>query len=222
MGKIQVLSQKAINLSMTLGLLTTTLFSPVSMLRTTPVTAETLPNTLIPGQTIDTQTYELNTSDFINHDNYKPVYKNTTNPHWLNNNTYKFGTDKNGAGSWLPFNYAIDMREKIEIDGTTYVEGTVPTNAMKRLGDANGIILTDLSADALSKGRTGNGLGIGNLSTDSYFIGNNYSHRYDKYANGAPLFSTATVIAKTKKQTPKFSNVATTIPLQIRQICLIS
>ena len=77
MGKIQKLSKKAINLSMTFGLLTTTLFSPINLLRTTPVTAETTPATLEPGETIDTKPKTLYTADFQNKSNYTPVGKNT-------------------------------------------------------------------------------------------------------------------------------------------------
>ena len=60
---------------MTLGLLTTTLFSPISLLRTTPVTAETTPATLEPGETINTDPKTLDTADFQNKSTIHPLVK---------------------------------------------------------------------------------------------------------------------------------------------------
>lgn len=195
MGKIQKLSKKAINLSMTFGLLTTTLFSPISLLRTTPVTAETTPATLEPGETIDTKTQELTYTDFITQTNYIPVIINTVNAGWASTGTYNFGTFSNGAGSWLPLNYAINMEKPVHLTGFTYAKAA-GKYAAQQLGDANGIIITDRPASDLSKGRRGNGLGIGNLGPNTYFLGNNYSYKYMGKCGLYKRFNTATVIAR--------------------------
>ena len=212
MGKIQKLSKKAINLSMTFGLLTTTLFSPINLLRTTPVTAETTPATLEPGETIDTKPKTLYTADFQNKSNYTPVGKNTfkagwaTGTAWIDQNAYKFGTNQKNTGSWLPFNSLIDMQHPISLDGVTYAYKT-GNDAGKMLGNANGITLTNLPADKLFNGQIGDSLGIGSLGPDTYFLGNDYSF---KATSGSKLFDSATVIAQADGEKAKIlSNTST-------------
>lgn len=63
------------------------------------------------------------------------------------------------------------------------------------MGDANGVLLTNLSSSQLSGGSTGGNLGVGNLGSGTYFIGNNYSYRKTSILLGSD-YNTATVIAQ--------------------------
>ena len=199
MGKIQLLSKKTINLSMTLGLLTTTLFSPISLLRTTPVTAETSPNTLVPGKTIDTSQKIWEAPDFQKPANFSPKGINTKGTSWPATNNYNFGTNQKDTASWLPFNGLIDMQQPITITGSTFAHASGGDYPERQLGDANGIFLTDKPSDQLTRGGTGASLGIRDLGPNTYFIGNDYAYR----RNWEGHYSSNTVICQSD---PKANN----------------
>lgn len=189
---IQTLLKKSINLSASLGLLTISLLPSLTVIQNMPVIAETKPMTLDPGETIDKSQDNWTTPEFTMPHNYTPVGKNTVGAKWIDNTTYNFGTFQRNTGSWLPLNGAVDMRYPIRITGTTFANAG-GANPGAHLGDANGILLTNLPAAKLSQGATANALGIGNLGPNTYFIGNNYAFK-QTWWQGA--YKSATVIAR--------------------------
>lgn len=193
MRKINILFKKSIHLSSTFLLLTSTLLPTLPLSTQTSVSADTNPKTLQPGETIDNGMHKWDVTDFTNSSNYTPVGKNTENAGWSGKTTYDFGTFQKNTGSWLPFNGGVDMTQPISITGNTFANAGGIISPGAHLGDANGIILTDLPAAQLSKGTTGPGLGVGTLGENTYFIGNNYSFR-EQWLPGA--YDTATVIAQ--------------------------
>ncbi|WP_315992627.1 hypothetical protein, partial [Listeria monocytogenes] len=86
------------------------------------------------------------------------------------------------------------MTQPLSLYGRTYASADWPGNGLK-LGDANGVLLTNLSSSQLSGGSTGGNLGIGNLGSGTYFIGNNYSY-HERPSLFGGLYYTANVIAQ--------------------------
>lgn len=194
MGKVKILFKKYTNIGASALLLISTLLPALALKNPSVVNAATPTTpttTLPPGGTVDTGNHKWGINDFQVPNNYTPVGKNTSGAGWLNSSTYNFGTFQPNTGSWLPFNGAVDMTQSITISGTTFAQGGGWSPGLQ-LGDANGILLTNLASSQLSGGATGGNLGVGNLGPGAYFIGNNYSYK-SLFLNS---YSTASVIAQ--------------------------
>ncbi|MHA3999414.1 hypothetical protein ACXPVD_13580 (plasmid) [Lactococcus cremoris] len=101
------------------------------------------------------------------------------------------------------------MTQHITLSGRTYASaGVSGTGSGGQLGDANGVLLTNLSSSQLSGGSTGGNLGVGNLGSGTYFIGNNYSYRKTFTFLGS-YYNTATVIAQSNGAGKKVLNAST-------------
>lgn len=205
MGKIKNLLKKSTNIGGASTLILVSTLLPILTLHgETTVSAADMTTTLNPGGTVDTGNHTWTLDDFQKPGNFTPVGKNTSGASWPTISTYDFGTNQRDTGSWLPFNGKVDMTQPLLLSGSTYAASTgwfgtgwFGTGSGSKLGDANGVLLTDLSSSQLSGGSTGENLGIGNLGSGTYFIGNNYSYRktstsffFESYYN------TATVIAQ--------------------------
>ncbi|MFK5236820.1 hypothetical protein ACI3SI_17805, partial [Lactococcus lactis] len=103
-----------------------------------------------------------------------------------------------------------DMTQPLSLGGSTYAAsaGWFGTGSGSKLGDANGVLLTNLSSSQLSGGSTGENLGIGNLGSGTYFIGNNYSYLKTLSFFGS-YYNTATVIAQGNGAGKKVLNAST-------------
>ncbi|MDT2890781.1 hypothetical protein P7H86_12795 [Lactococcus lactis] len=199
MGKIKNLLKKSTNIGASALLLVSTLLPILALHGETTVSAANATTTLNPGGTVDTGNHTWTLGDFQTPDNFTPVRKTTSvdmsAPGW-SRSTYDFGTNKRDTGSWLPFNGAVDMTHRISLGGSTYASaGLFGIGSGRQLGDANGVLLTNLSSSQLSGGSTGGDLGIGNLGSGTYFIGNNYSY-LKTYIFLGSYYNTATVIAQ--------------------------
>ncbi|MCT1178844.1 WxL domain-containing protein [Lactococcus lactis] len=207
MGKIKNLLKKSTNIGASALLLVSTLLPILALHGETTVSAANTTTTLNPGGTVDTGNHTWSSDDFKTPGNFTPVGKNTSGASWLSKSTYDFGTNQRDTGSWLPFNRAVDMTHPLSLDGSTYARAYWPGNGLK-LGDANGVLLTNLSSSQLSGGSTGGNLGIGNLGSGTYFIGNNYSYQEQPSFFGG-YYSTATVIAQGNGAGKKVLNAST-------------
>lgn len=186
--ELKDLLKKSTNIGVVSFLLFSTI-SSVAYIDKKPVSAETNNNILKPGEEIGVERHPWTVADFTQPENFTPVFQGNINPFW-EGNTYDFDVFKANAGSWLPFNGAVDMTEPIHISGTTYAWS--PSSPLQ-LGDSNGIILTDRPSSELSTGTVGGSLGIGGLGSGSYFIGNDYSFNHHSLSQN---YDTATVIAQ--------------------------
>ncbi|WP_374788070.1 WxL domain-containing protein [Lactococcus lactis] len=196
MGKIKNLLKKSTNIGASALLLVSTLLPILALHGETIVSAANATTTLNPGGTVDTGNHTWNIDDFRTPGNFTPVGKNTSGASWTSISTYDFGTNQRDTGSWLPFNGAVDMTQPLSLAGSTYASaGWLGTGSGSQLGDANGVLLTNLSSSQLSGGSTGGNLGVGNLGSGTYFIGNNYSYRKTSIILGSD-YNTATVIAQ--------------------------
>lgn len=196
MGKIKNLLKKSTNIGASALLLVSTLLPILALHGETTVSAANATTTLNPGGTVDTGNHTWTLGDFQTLGNFTPVGKNTSGASWSSISTYDFGTNQRDTGSWLPFNGAVDMTQPISLGGSTYASaGWFGTGSGSQLGDANGVLLTNLSSSQLSGGSTGGNLGVGNLGSGTYFIGNNYSYRKTSILLGSD-YNTATVIAQ--------------------------
>ncbi|MDT2944187.1 hypothetical protein P7H98_12520 [Lactococcus lactis] len=202
MGKIKNLLKKFTNIGASALLLVSTLLPILALHGETTVSAANATTTLSPGGTVDTGNHTWTLGDFQTPDNFTPVGKNTSGASWTSistyESTYDFGTNQRDTGSWLPFNGAVDMTQPLSLAGSTYASaGLFGIGSGSQLGDANGVLLTNLSSSQLSGGSTGGDLGIGNLGSGTYFIGNNYSYKktYPFILLGS-YYNTATVIAQ--------------------------
>lgn len=196
MGKIKNLLKKSTNIGASAPLLVSTLLPILALHGETTVSAANATTTLNPGGTVDTGNHTWTLGDFQTPGNFTPVGKNTSGASWSSISTYDFGTNQRDTGSWLPFNGAVDMTQPISLGGSTYASaGWFGTGSGSQLGDANGVLLTNLSSSQLSGGSTGGNLGVGNLGSGTYFIGNNYSYRKTSILLGSD-YNTATVIAQ--------------------------
>ncbi|MEI3652958.1 WxL domain-containing protein [Lactococcus lactis subsp. lactis] len=196
MGKIKNLLKKSTNIGASALLLVSTLLPILALHGETIVSAANATTTLSPGGTVDTGNHTWNIDDFRTPGNFTPVGKNTSGASWTSISTYDFGTNQRDTGSWLPFNGAVDMTQPLSLAGSTYASaGWLGTGSGSQLGDANGVLLTNLSSSQLSGGSTGGNLGVGNLGSGTYFIGNNYSYRKTSIILGSD-YNTATVIAQ--------------------------
>lgn len=198
MGKIKNLLKKSTNIGASALVLVSTLLPILALHGETTVSAANATTTLSPGGTVDTGNHTWTLGDFQTPDNFTPVGKNTNGAKWTSISTYDFGTNQGDTGSWLPFNGAVDMTQPISLGGSTYASaGLFGIGSGSQLGDANGVLLTNLSSSQLSGGSTGGDLGIGNLGSGTYFIGNNYSYKktYTSIFLGS-YYNTATVIAQ--------------------------
>ena len=198
MGKIKNLLKKFTNIGASALLLVSTLLPILALHGETTVSAANATTTLSPGGTVDTGNHTWTLGDFQTPDNFTPVGKNTSGASWTSISTYDFGTNQRDTGSWLPFNGAVDMTQPLSLAGSTYASaGLFGIGSGSQLGDANGVLLTNLSSSQLSGGSTGGDLGIGNLGSGTYFIGNNYSYKktYTSILLGS-YYNTATVIAQ--------------------------
>ena len=196
MGKIKNLLKKSTNIGASALLLVSTLLPILALHGETTVSAANATTTLNPGGTVDTGNHTWTLGDFQTPGNFTPVGKNTSGASWSSISTYDFGTNQRDTGSWLPFNGAVDMTQPISLGGSTYASaGWFGTGSGSQLGDANGVLLTNLSSSQLSGGSTGGNLGVGNLGSGTYFIGNNYSYRKTSILLGSD-YNTATVIAQ--------------------------
>jgi hypothetical protein len=177
MEKLKILLKKSTIIGTSALLLVSTLL-PTLALGGQLVTsaATTVSGGLTPGGSVDAGNHTWNVNDFRTSSNYTPVGKNTSGSGWMNSSVYNFGTNQSNTGSWLPFKGAVDMSQPITINGLTFANAG-GINPQTHLGDANGILLTNLPASQLSQGATGGNLGVGNLGSGTYFIGNNYSHK---------------------------------------------
>ncbi|MFG7388099.1 hypothetical protein ACGO3R_06770 [Lactococcus lactis] len=104
------------------------------------------------------------------------------------------------------------MTQSITVAGSTYAYSWNILGiggSGKTLGDANGILLTNLSSSQLSNGSTGGNLGVGNLGSGTYFIGNNYSYKNTTFLGLGSEYNTATVIAQGDGGTKKVLNAST-------------
>ena len=167
--------------------------------------ATSISGTLVPGQTFYTGNHTWSSEDFQNPNNYSPVGKNTNKAGW-SGSTYNFGTNQENTGSWLPLNGAVDMTKPVVISGAVYADSSTLLNPGEKLGDANGILLTNLSSSQLSTGATGGSLGIGGLGSDTYFIGNNYSYNE---VNSLGRYYTASVVAQGDGSSKKILSAST-------------
>ncbi|MFK4934884.1 WxL domain-containing protein [Lactococcus garvieae] len=120
--------------------------------------------------------------------------------------TVSLETLQENTGSWLPLNGAVDMTQAIVISGAVYADSSTLLNPGEKLGDANGILLTNLSSSQLSTGATGGSLGIGGLGSDTYFIGNNYSYNE---VNSLGRYYTASVVAQGDGSSKKILSAST-------------
>lgn len=197
MGKIKNLLKKSTNIGASALLLVSTLLPILALRGELTVSAANTTTTLNPGGTVDTGNHTWTLDDFQTPGNFTPVGKNTSGARWPSISTYDFGTDQGDTGSWLPFNGEVDMTQPLSLGGSTYAAsaGWFGTGSGSKLGDANGVLLTDLSSSQLSGGSTGGNLGIGNLGSGTYFIGNNYSYQKIPSFFGG-YYNTATVIAQ--------------------------
>lgn len=196
MGKIKNLLKKSTNIGASALILVSTLLPILALHGETTVSAANATTTLNPGGTVDTGNHTWNIDDFRTPGNFTPVGKNTSGASWTSISTYDFGTNQRDTGSWLPFNGAVDMTQPLSLAGSTYASaGWLGTGSGSQLGDANGVLLTNLSSSQLSGGSTGGNLGVGNLGSGTYFIGNNYSYRKTSIILGSD-YNTATVIAQ--------------------------
>lgn len=194
MGKIKNLLKKSTNIGASALILVSTLLPILALHGETTVSAANATTTLNPGGTIDTGNHTWNIDDFRTPGNYTPVGKNASGAGWTSISTYDFGTNQKDTGSWIPFNGAVDMTQPLSLGGSTYANaGWLGSGS--QLGDANGVLLTNLSSSQLSGGSTGGNLGVGNLGSGTYFIGNNYSYRKTSILLGSD-YNTATVIAQ--------------------------
>ncbi|ABJ74052.1 hypothetical protein LACR_C15 (plasmid) [Lactococcus cremoris subsp. cremoris SK11] len=212
MGKIKNLLKKSINIGASALLLVSTLLPILALYEETTVSAANATTTLSPGGTVDTGNHTWTLDDFQTPGNFTPVGKNTGVTSWPSISTYDFGTDQRDAGSWLPFNGAMDMTQSITVDGSTYAYSWNILGiggSGKTLGDANGILLTNLSSSQLSNGSTGGNLGVGNLGSGTYFIGNNYSYKNTTFLGLGSEYNTATVIAQGDGGTKTVLNAST-------------
>lgn len=182
------LLKKSTNIGVVSFLLFSTM-SSIAYIDKNSVSAETNNNVLKPGEDIGVERHPWTVADFTQPENFTPVFHGNLNPFW-EGNTYDFDVFKANAGSWLPFNGAVDMTEPIHISGTTYAWS--PSSPLQ-LGDSNGIILTDRPSSELSTGTVGGSLGIGGLGSGSYFIGNDYSFNHHSLSQN---YDTATVVAQ--------------------------
>jgi hypothetical protein len=195
MGKIKNLLKKSTNIGASALILVSTLLPILALHGETTVSAANATTTLSPGGTVDTGNHTWKLDDFRIPGNYTPVGKNTSGAGWTSISTYDFGTNQRDTGSWLPFNGAVDMTQPLSLGGSTYASaGILGLGSGKQLGDANGVLLTNLSSSQLSGGSTGGNLGVGNLGSGTYFIGNNYSYRKTSILGSD--YNTATVIAQ--------------------------
>lgn len=197
MGKIKNLLKKSTNIGAIALLLVSTLLPILALRGELTVSAANMTTTLNPGGTVDTGNHTWTLDDFQTPGNFTPVGKNTSGASWPTRSTYDFGTNQRDTGSWLPFNGKVDMTQPLLLGGSTYAAsaGWLGTGSGSKLGDANGVLLTDLSSSQLSGGSTGGNLGIGNLGSGTYFIGNNYSYQKIPSFFGS-YYNTATVIAQ--------------------------
>lgn len=121
------------------------------------VSAANTTTTLNPGEPSIRKSY-LSLDDFQTPGNFTPVRKTTSRDRggagWSSRSTYNFGTNQRDTGSWLPFNGGVDMTQPLSLYGRTYASADWPGNGLK-LGDANGVLLTNLSSSQLSGGSTG-------------------------------------------------------------------
>lgn len=212
MGKIKNLLKKSTNIGASALLLVSTLLPILALHGETTVSAANATTTLSPGGSVDTGNHTWKLDDFRIPGNYTPVGKNTSGAGWTSISTYDFGTDQRDAGSWLPFNGAMDMTQSITVAGSTYAYSWNILGiggSGKTLGDANGILLTNLSSSQLSNGSTGGNLGVGNLGSGTYFIGNNYSYKNTTFLGLGSEYNTATVIAQGDGGTKKVLNAST-------------
>jgi len=211
MANVKNLLKKSTNLGARALLLVSTLLPALALKNPSVVNAATPTTILTPGGTVDTGNHIWGLNDFQVPNNYTPVSKNTIDARWLNLSTYKFGVNLPNSGSWLPFNGAVDMTQPLSIVGSTYASTDSVFGGYK-LGDANGVLLTNLSSSQLSGGSTGGNLGIGNLGSGTYFIGNNYSYLNISYFLGT--YDTATVIAQGDGGTKKVLKASTDYPVK--------
>ncbi|MCL2113380.1 MAG: WxL domain-containing protein [Streptococcaceae bacterium] len=196
MGKVKILLKKSTNIGASALLLVSTLLPTLALKGQSVVSAATATTSLTPGGTVDTGNHTWGLSDFQTASNYTPVGKNTSGSGWTSSSTYNFGTYQANTGSWLPFNGAVDMTHSITISGATFANAG-GINPATHLGDANGILLTNLASSQLSGGATGGNLGVGNLGSGTYFIGNNYSHTpYYTLLDLTQGYQTASVVAQ--------------------------
>lgn len=196
MGKIKNLLKKSTNIGASALVLVSTLLPILALHGETTVSAANTTTTLNPGGTVDTGNHTWTLGDFQTPGNFTPVGKNTSGASWSSISTYDFGTNQRDTGSWLPFNGAVDMTQPLSLVGSTYASaGWFGAGSGSQLGDANGVLLTNLSSSQLSGGSTGGNLGIGNLGSGTYFIGNNYSYQKTFIFLGS-YYNTATVIAQ--------------------------
>ena len=198
MGKIKNLFKKSTNIGACALLLVSTLLPILALRGETTVSAANTTTTLNPGGTVDTGNHTWTLDDFQTPGNYTPVGKNTSGERWPSISTYDFGTNQSDTGSWLPFNGKVDMTQPISLYGSTYAASAdlFGTGSGSKLGDANGVLLTNLSSSQLSNGSTGENLGVGNLGSGTYFIGNNYSYKNTNFLGLGSKYNTATVIAQ--------------------------
>lgn len=198
MGKIKNLLKKSTNIGASALLLVSTLLPILALRGDLTVSAANTTTTLNPGGTVDTGNHTWSLDDLQTPGNFTPVRKTTSRDRggarWSSRSTYNFGTNQRDTGSWLPFNGGVDMTQPLSLVGRTYASADWPGNGFK-LGDANGVLLTNLSSSQLSGGSTGGNLGIGNLGSGTYFIGNNYSYQELPSLFGG-YYYTATVIAQ--------------------------
>lgn len=194
MGKIKNLLKKSTNIGASALILVSTLLPILALHGETTVSAANATTTLSPGGTVDTGNHTWKLGDFQTPGNFTPVGKNTSGASWTSISTYDFGTNQRDTGSWLPFNGAVDMTQPLSLGGSTYANAGW-LGSVSQLGDANGVLLTNLSSSQLSGGSTGGNLGVGNLGSGTYFIGNNYSYRKTSILLGSD-YNTATVIAQ--------------------------
>lgn len=198
MGKIKNLLKKSTNIGASALLLVSTLLPILALHGETTVSAANTTTSLNPGGTVDTGNHTWSLDDFQTPDNFTPVRKTTSRDRggagWSSRSTYNFGTNQRDTGSWLPFNGGVDMTQPLSLYGRTYASADWPGTGLK-LGDANGVLLTNLSSSQLSGGSTGGNLGIGNLGSGTYFIGHNYSYHEIPSLFGG-LYYTANVIAQ--------------------------
>ncbi|NEX57558.1 hypothetical protein GTP06_03990 [Lactococcus lactis] len=198
MGKIKNLLKKSTNIGASALLLVSTLLPILALHGETIVSAANATTTLNPGGTVDTGNHTWTLDDFQTPGNYTPVGKNTSGARWPSISTYDFGTNQSDTSSWLPFNGKVDMTQPILLYGSTYAASAdlFGTGSGSKLGDANGVLLTNLSSSQLSNGSTGENLGVGNLGSGTYFIGNNYSYKNTTFLGLGSKYNTATVIAQ--------------------------
>lgn len=195
MGKVKILLKKYTNIGASALLLVSTLLPALALKNPSVVNAATPTTNLTPGGTVDTGNHIWGLNDFQVANNYTPVGKNTSGAGW-STSTYNFGVNRSNSGSWLPFNGAVDMTQSITISGSTFANAGGLLNQGLHLGDANGILLTNLSSSKLSEGLTGGNLGVGNLGPGTYFIGNNYSFKNVSFLGLGSDYNTASVIAQ--------------------------